>query len=296
MDAEDEAARCRNRLIHGSRSRPSDGVRVPRPPHNLLLGGGSIGEVAMIMRPMGSSHRISSHSQQLDYLQTQLFLTVPSGGATTGVRPSTPHVGTKEREMKNVKMLYLATCAISLIALVIAGPASATILTGSGGMLGTGTAIEASAEGTIILHPPIGDIECSGSSMSGSITNAGSSTETVTTSLSSFTATGCNATFHVINLGTIEIHTSSSTANNNGTVTSTGLTFTIEFAGFHCIYKTNGTDLGIATGSSVTGGRGTIHVHAFVPREGGRSGAFCGEKAEWTGSYQITNPSTLNVD
>jgi hypothetical protein len=199
--------------------------------------------------------------------------------------------------MKYLKMIGLAALAAALMAMVVAGSASATTLTGAGGtLLGSGTAIASEAEGTTVLHPPFGDIECNKSTVNGKTTTAGGSTTTVSGNIEALTFTECNATVTVLTKGTLEIHTQNSTANNNGTLTSSGTEVTVEFFGTHCIFKTSGTDIGTLTGSGTTGGNATFDIAATIPRTGGRSGAFCGSTAQWTGNYKITNPSVLNVD
>jgi hypothetical protein len=199
--------------------------------------------------------------------------------------------------MKYVKMLGLAACAAALMAFVVAGTASATVLTGAGGStLGTGTAISSEAEGTTTLHPPIGDISCTGSTVAGEVTNAGGASETVKGPISSLTFSGCNAEVVVLEPGSLEIHTKTASADNNGTLTSSGAKVTVTFVGFHCIFTTSSTDIGTVTGSATTGGAATLDIEATIPRTGGRSGAFCGSTAAWTGSYKVTSPNPLNID
>ena len=198
--------------------------------------------------------------------------------------------------MKYVKMFGLAALAAALMAFVAAGTASATELDGPGGaMVTTGTSITAAAEGTTTLHPPIGDISCTASTVAGKTGNTGSSTETVSGALSSLTFTGCNATVTVLKPGSLEIHTQETKSNNNGTLTSSGAEVTVVFLGFHCIFSTSNTDIGTLTGSANTGKTATLDISAKIPRTGGTSGAFCGSTAEWTGNYSVTSPDTLNV-
>jgi len=199
--------------------------------------------------------------------------------------------------MKYIKMLGLAAvAAAALMAFVGAGTASATQLTGAGGaVLGVGTEIKAENEGKVILDPPFGAIECSVSNVAGSVTNAGSSTTTVSGSIATLTFSSCNATVTVLKKGTLEIHTQSGSANNNGTLTSSGAEVTVQFLGTHCIFSTNNTDLGTVTGSATTGGNATLDISATIPRTGGSSGAFCGSTAAWTGAYKVTSPATLNI-
>jgi hypothetical protein len=196
--------------------------------------------------------------------------------------------------MKYVKMLGLAALAAALMALVVAGSASATTLTGAGGAtLGSGTTISSENEGTVTLDPPFGKIECNKSSVSGTTSNSGGSEVDVTGNIESLSWSECNATVTVLKNGSLTVH---GTGGNNGTLSSTGTEVTVEYLGTHCIFKTNSTSLGTLTGSANTGGNATLDISATIPRTGGRSGAFCGSTAAWTGAYKVTSPSTLNID
>ena len=198
--------------------------------------------------------------------------------------------------MKYLKILGLAAIAAAAL-MAFTGTASATTLTGAGGAsLGAGTEIKSAAEGTTVLHPPIGDIECKESTVAGKTSNAGGSSETVSGNIESLTFSNCNATVTVLAKGSLEIHTKTASADNNGVLTGSGNEVTVEFVGFHCIFKTSGTTLGTVTGSATTGGSATLDIEATIPRTGGRSGAFCGSTAQWTGSYSVSSPSTLNID
>ncbi len=198
--------------------------------------------------------------------------------------------------MKILKLAALAAITAAAFASVVTTASATTINNSEGTILGSGTTIVSEAEGTTILHPPIGDIECSASKVEGKTSNEGSATETVKGGIETLTFAGCNATVTVLKKGELEIHTKTEDPDNNGTLTSTGAEVTVEFKGFHCIFSTNATDIGTLTGSKTTGGNATLDIEATIPRTGGRSGAFCGSPAQWTGSYKVTNPSTLNVD
>jgi hypothetical protein len=191
--------------------------------------------------------------------------------------------------MKYLKMLGLAAvAACALMAFVGAGSASATTLTCTG--LATpcpvGHKMVAHSEGHVTLHPIIGDIVCNGT-IEGSITNAGSTTTTVVGSVpkTGLTWSNCTNNEDVTTLvgGTLELHTINT---SEGTVTSSGTEVTVEAYGFHCIFKTASTDIGTFTAKS--GADATFDIKATIPRTGGRSGAFCGSSAQWTGSYTVT--------
>lgn len=205
--------------------------------------------------------------------------------------------------MKYLKILGLvAIAAAALMAFASAGTASATELTCTNAehievMCSVGTVIHAVNEGRIIWHPPFGAIECSESTIEGSTTNTGGGTETIKVSISTISWGSCNATITVLRKGSLEIHTKGTSATE-GTVTSTGTEVTTEFIGTHCIYNTNGTDIGTLTGSTaptINGRTATIDLEATIPRTGGRSGAFCGSTAQWTGAYEIDKPDWLGV-
>jgi hypothetical protein len=196
--------------------------------------------------------------------------------------------------MKNLKLPIFVVAVAAALALLAAASASATTLTGSGGTtLGTGTEIKGETESSLTLHPPIGDIECSKSSFSGKTTNAGSEGVAVNAGIESLSFSECNATVAVLVKGEIAFE---GTGSNNGTLKSSNTEVTVEFLGFHCIFKTSSTSLGTITGSATTGSSATLDISATIPRTGGRAGAFCGSTAQWTGSYKFTTPSTLNID
>ncbi|HEX5526105.1 MAG TPA: hypothetical protein VFX44_02770 [Solirubrobacterales bacterium] len=211
--------------------------------------------------------------------------------------------------MKYLKMLGLAAIAAgALMAFAGAGTASATELTCSAGVMCTApTTIHATSEGHATLDSPIGNISCEGT-VSGEA-NTGSSTTTVSGggTVSFFNCTE-GATVHVLANGTLEIHTEytkeadghetqNAASTGNGTLTSTGTEVTVEFRGFHCIFRTKETDIGTVTGSKNNAGKtATLDINGRIPAVGGRSGIFCGSTSPWTGSYLITTPDYLDID
>ncbi|HEX5525562.1 MAG TPA: hypothetical protein VFX44_00015 [Solirubrobacterales bacterium] len=215
--------------------------------------------------------------------------------------------------MKYLKILGLAAIAAAAL-MAFAGSASATTLTctepaGTKVTCPKGTLIESSSEGHAVLdNEALGNVECN-SKVAGKTSNAGSSTETVSGNIETLTFENCtSAVVVVLAKGTLEIHTEytkeadghetqKTASTNNGTLTSTGAEVTVEKFGFHCIFKTNGTDLGTVTGSSNKGGAtATLDISARIPRTGGRSGIFCGESSPWTGSYIVNKPDWMDVD
>ncbi len=191
--------------------------------------------------------------------------------------------------MKHLKMFGLAALAAALMAFVAVGTASATIIENGGGKLATGALITAESEGTTELHPPIGSINCKKSHVEGKTSNEGGGTGVnVTGNIEALSFSECNATVTVLQKGTLSI---AWTSGSNGTLSGTGQQVTVVYLGFHCIFSTNNTKLGTVTGGTTA----TLDIEATIPRTGGSSGAFCGSTAQWTGSYSVSTPDTLNV-
>lgn len=202
--------------------------------------------------------------------------------------------------MKYLKILGLAAIAAAAM-MAFAGSASATELTcnKAGEKCAAGTTIHAVSEGHAVLdNEALGNVECN-STVEGSLTEPGTPTTTASGPIKAggLTFTNCtSAVVQVLNQGTLEIHTQGSTANHNGTLTSSGAEVTVEKFGFHCIFSTNNTDLGTVTGSGTTGATATLDISANIPRTGGRSGLFCGTSSPWTGFYKVDSPDWLDVD
>jgi len=192
--------------------------------------------------------------------------------------------------MKYVKMLGLvAVAAMALLA--FAGPASATVLKNAGVNMKVGDALSASVETSALLKTGGGTTiaTCTGGTVAGKITDAGSATTTVKGSINTggLTWSGCTTTVDTLAEGTLELHY---TSGNNGTVTSSGAQVTIQFLGVSCIFKTNNTDIGTFTG----GNPGTFDINGTIPQSGG--GFLCPENGIWSGAYKATTPAgTLDV-
>jgi hypothetical protein len=201
--------------------------------------------------------------------------------------------------MKYVKMLGLAAiAAAALMAFVGAGTASATELTCGSSLCTKNAAFHSASVGKAVLDAPFGNVECN-STVAGSITEPGTSTTTAEVEITALNWSNCgNDNVVTLNPGKLVFHTFETNKNNDGTVTSLGAEVTVEHVGTHCIFGTGatGTDIGRATGSANTGSTAKLDISATIPRIGGRSGAFCGSSAPWTGSYSLDTPMEGNVD
>lgn len=206
--------------------------------------------------------------------------------------------------MKHVKMLGLAAvAAMALLAFVGASSASATVLCKTTPTLGSpcaspypaGTTIDATLEETATLETLEGTVldECTGSTIKGTTSNKGSSTETVSGNASELTWTGCTRETKTTVLGSLEIHNISGT--HNGTLTGSGFSVTVNgIFNTSCIYGT-GTGLDLGTLNQSTSGTtpATIKINAEVPRT--VSNFLCPQKTRWTASYLVTEPVPLYV-
>ena len=190
--------------------------------------------------------------------------------------------------MRYLKMLALASLTAAAV-LGASGTASATTLTSPAGTtLEKGAVIKAQSEGHTVLDSPIGKIECSVSG-EGELTDAGSATETTEGEVFFGTFTCTSASVTVVNTGIARLH---SLGNGKGHLVGTGTMVTVETFGLHCIYSTNNTSLGTVTGGTPA----TLQISATIPRTGGKSGAFCGSSAPYTGKTKVTSPGTLLID
>jgi hypothetical protein len=187
--------------------------------------------------------------------------------------------------MKYAKMLgLLAVAAAALMA--FAGVASATTLTSPAGTTYTGK-IQSESIGATSLHGPFTTVTCGASSVDGKVESHGSGV-TAGGKISTLTYTECNFPVKVIKNGSLEVHA-------NGTLTSSGAEITVgpTSIGVSCIYTTANTDIGTLTSSSTS--HAVLDINsAAIPRTG--HSVFCGSSGTWTGSYTVTEPSTLVVD
>jgi hypothetical protein len=179
--------------------------------------------------------------------------------------------------------------------MAFASSASATVLRNSSGILPAGTEIKGSLTGgTATLTDTEGHVldTCSGSSISGKTSNAGSSTETVKGSVAStaLTWSGCTVATSTTEGGELEIH--SITGTTNGTLTAKKFKVSINTVLFgNCVYTAGeGTDMGTLKGN--TAGNATMEVNAIVTKVSG----ICNNTGKWVATYAVTSPSPLWVE
>jgi len=212
--------------------------------------------------------------------------------------------------MKYVKMLALAAVAVgALTAFLGAGTASASTICSTTAnpcpaaqVWPVGTVIDFSipaGSNAVLKDTSNNELDkCTSSTVKGKITNAGSSTATVTGSVEELTWGGCTFTTNTVSKSNLEVHQIAGTSN--GTVTSDG-TFevTINTGAFgSCIYGVaSGVDLGTITeGKSAPNvPTATFEANAVATRFG--SNFLCPSTSRWTGTYVLTSPAntTLSV-
>jgi len=203
--------------------------------------------------------------------------------------------------MKYLKMFVLAAvAAAALMAFVGAGTASATVLCHTTSTpcaekwkAGTeprftvkpGTAgIWKDTSGTVAAKCPEGELR-------GTITNAGSSTETVKASVpaSGLTWPGVEGCIKTVTLegGTIEVHAISGT--DNGTVTVSGFKITISILGSSCIYGFGSENADLGTLTANGSGNAVLDINTlFFKKEGGIA---CPLDLTWAEEFTQVQPS-----
>jgi len=192
--------------------------------------------------------------------------------------------------MKYIKMLGIAAVA-AMGLMAFAGSASATELYNGATTVKSGTVLDFTLKsGTSALLTETGGSTldtCTGSTVKGKVTNAGSSTTTVTGENTSITWTGCTFPTTTVTLGKLEAHHVTGTTNATLTADAEiGVTINTVFFG-SCVYGVkNGTDLGLVTG----GNPATFTANAVAVKLSGSAFA-CPETSKWQASYTSTEPA-----
>jgi hypothetical protein len=205
--------------------------------------------------------------------------------------------------MKYLKMLALAAVAAgALMAFIGAGTASATVLCSTtvspcpeaqrwpvNTVLDFSIPAGASAKLTDTSGETTIDT-CTGSTVKGPITNAGSSTATVTGTVEELTWTSCSFPTTTVVKNKLEVHQIAGTSN--GTVTADGeFEVTINTVIFgKCIYKVRS---GQSLGDVTEGNPPIFHANAIAEKTTTETDT-CPvgpATALWTGTYTLTSPS-----
>lgn len=202
--------------------------------------------------------------------------------------------------MKYVKMIGLAALAVgALMAIAGTGTASATVFCHT-----TSSPCpekwKAGTEPRFIVKPGTygiwGDTsgaiaaKCPEGELRGTITNAGSATETVKISVAASGMTwnsveGCIKT-ETLEGGTLEVHAISGT--DNGTVTVTGFKINISILGANCVY---GFGVGQTLGTLTGGKSGSVLLDIktnFLKKEGGIT---CPLDLNWEEEFTLEKPT-----
>ena len=156
-----------------------------------------------------------------------------------------------------------------------------------------GTNLHVANEGNIVLDGTI-NITCKSSTAAGKVV-AGTNVGIWILSTLTFTECG-NNTVTVVNAGTVELQ---ATTGGNGTMKSTGAEVTVLthniLGTVHCIYYSEGTELGVFKGSVNTGGTAKWELGSVsIPRKATDFG--CGSTSELTALYKFTSPDYLDID
>jgi hypothetical protein len=199
-------------------------------------------------------------------------------------------------EMKYLKMLGVtAVAAMALMAFAGAGSASATKLCTNN--LSTtfcsahepiGTTVEATLSGTSILETTGGTVldTCTGSTVKGKTSNTAATGEPVKVKVETLSWLNCTRTTHTLKTGELQIHHIANT--DDGTLTATGIQWTVQTIFGSCVYGPVGSlDLGTVHG----GNPAVITINTIVPKLSGT----CPSEARLTAHYTITTPKPLYI-
>lgn len=205
--------------------------------------------------------------------------------------------------MKFMRILALAAPLAALLALVAAGTSSATVLCSTAvNPCPTGQKVPAGTTGKGSLKPGTSGIitdtsgevvdTCSGGTITGTLENPGSATETVREKGGFLNVTWekCSFPMKTLQVGTVEVHHIAGT--NNGTVTASGFETTINTVLFgSCTYTYgNGTDVGVVTG----GNPATLDANEVLHRGAGSSFA-CPETVIARAEGLATEPANTPI-
>jgi hypothetical protein len=196
--------------------------------------------------------------------------------------------------MKYLKMIGLAAVAAMALMASTAGTASATKLYSGGTALGTGSLVSLSLTGSSVLSSNGNTLNtCTGGQFTSEITNAGSSTTTVSGPNTTIDFENCVSTVHTESAGSLEIHHIAGT--NDGTVTASGAVIGNTIFGTNCLYQSGtGKHLGVLDGKTGASEHATIHIDITVS-EAEPKKFICPDTANWTGHFVVTSPTALHV-
>jgi len=203
--------------------------------------------------------------------------------------------------MKYLKMFGLAAvAAAALMAFAGAGSASATVLChGAESPCSTpwtkGTEVEFQiTSGTTARWFTTQNItinECSSGSLRGTITKAGSSSETVVISVGSgsggFNWSSCTTNQETVEGGEIEIHSISE--STNGTLTMKGFSFRTNTVQYGICYYTAGSGVDLGTITSSKAGEAVIDIEVVLTKKEGAG--TCPLDITWWEKWVQTAPS-----
>lgn len=199
--------------------------------------------------------------------------------------------------MKHLKMLAMATVAAAAVTAFFGSTvASATVLcsttsTPCTGKYGAGTKFVASLEDSAVLETTSSQTQktCTDGKITGTVSNAGSATETVKIGIDEWTWSNCTQSSVTLVPGELEVHHINGT--DNGTLTAKNSTWTTTMLGVSCSYGlTDWTHIGTLTGGTAP----TIDIDAVVIKHAGSF--ICPSHHRLTATFKITEPTPLYVE
>jgi len=198
--------------------------------------------------------------------------------------------------MKRLKVFGLIAAAAMCAIAIGSATATATTLENGTSPYAHPQSIEATLVGTTRLTDTGGNLlnTCTFGQIKGPVTQTGSSTTTVRTTVafSDFTSLGCTRTTHTLQGGELEIHHIAGTSD--GTVTGTTFEVTVEIFGVSCTYGLSTTDTMVHL-ATLKGDnhKPLLEINKTMVK---RAGSFlCPSTVILEATYQVTSPTGLTV-
>lgn len=196
--------------------------------------------------------------------------------------------------MRNPRAVLVSILAVlAAMSVGAAGDAFATELYSGSTTLGVGTELALTLKGSTKLEDTSGSTEntCTESELSGKISNAGGSSQTVKGSFTKFTFVGCLLQVIVVSTGELEFH------HINGTqraqITTKGFRFKWPIIpGVECTYG-GGTGVVMGTLTGSTSETAEADVETVLNKVEGSF--FCPSDVKWNATYNFTAPKPVHV-
>ena len=198
--------------------------------------------------------------------------------------------------MRYLKGLLIAAIAAAVLMAFAGAALAASELYKGGTTLSAGSTIHASLASGASSLLEIEESEsivgtCTGSTVESKTTSTAG--EQIQAEITSLIWSGCTSTTDTLTNGTLRI--SRIPGTDNGTLSASGLLWTVALGGTTCRYGTGeSTDLGTITGETSTAKHARVDINALINEQAPKQ-TLCPDTTNWTATWTITTPTGLNV-